>query len=678
MAYVPHAIHCVALEDGNDPSRIALSRADGSIEIWNIKDDWYQEIIIPGCNGTSVESLDWCKGRLFTGGLNAEITEWNLKSLCPKATLDSFGGAVWCLAVNHTRTQLAAGCEDGSVRLFDVTNDGLCYSKSLDQQQGRVLCISWHHNDYTLVTGASDSTVRVYNVSSGNCSLRITMDEFQSRSTLIWAICITRNFVIITGDSLGNTQFWDGIHGTLLQSFRAHLADVLAVCLNEEEDIVFSGGVDSKIVQFRQITNKNGVSTWVKAGSERMFSQDVRCLAILGTCRNEKFLISGGLDPNIMLYSINEFGRSAKRKISPFPHSPFVFLAATANVLMYQMASGLQFWQLEQTGVESTTSLRLPVHLADIKKKGDYHILCSAVSPCASWAAFSDVHHISLFKLSLATNGKSQVKITKVSPLPVELLPAKQLEFTPDSSKLIVATCQGLIQILAVEEAPHLLSTLKVPCQSKDSPSVYLVAVSNDMHWLACSDSAQTVSIFSLNKLKLKNTLPRLDSRVTAMAFQPETNNLAVICCNHKVYMFVPSSGKLTDWSRQALQHGLPKQWTTRPNKVINIEFHPSNHEIMLLQDDEMFTLLDLSEPLPDVDTVLYESKLVKYQKRKLKTNDVANKDHEQHAVKVCIKYSPLLYAGFAKDTSLVVTERPWKSIVEKLPPPLYRKKYGT
>ena len=40
--------------------------------------------IIPGCNGTSVESLDWCKGRLFTAGLHAELTEWNLNSLCPK------------------------------------------------------------------------------------------------------------------------------------------------------------------------------------------------------------------------------------------------------------------------------------------------------------------------------------------------------------------------------------------------------------------------------------------------------------------------------------------------------------------------------------------------------------------------------------------------------------------
>lgn len=99
---------------------------------------------------------------------------------------------------------------------------------------GRVLCLSWHLSDNTLVTGASDSTVRLYNVTSGmhllmlpitklfiwvtssedcsdnmdrfdgclislsvpnfigHCTLRITVDEFQSRSTLIWAIHMTR------------------------------------------------------------------------------------------------------------------------------------------------------------------------------------------------------------------------------------------------------------------------------------------------------------------------------------------------------------------------------------------------------------------------------------------------------------------------------------------------------
>ncbi|KAK2550404.1 U3 small nucleolar RNA-associated protein 4-like protein [Acropora cervicornis] len=560
----------------------------------------FAQKIIPGCNGTSVESLDWCKGRLFTAGLHAELTEWNLNSLCPKVTVDSFGGAVWCLTVNRGRTCIAAGCEDGSVRLFEITDDG------------RVLCVSWHQNDNMLVTGASDSTVRVFNVTSGmnfNC----------------W------NFVIVTGDSLGNTQFWDGKHGTLLQSFRAHMADVLAVCVNEEEDMVFSGGVDSKIVQFREITNKDGVSTWVKAGSERMFSQDVRCLATFSG--NQKTLISGGKTYMYLLKGTVQ--------------SPLVFLASAANILVHQKSNGLQFWKLEKTVDKSTASLRSPVHLVEIKKKGDYHILCSAISPCASWAAFSDVHHISLFKLSLETDGKSQVKVTKVFPLPVELLPAKKLNFTSDSSKLVIATCQGLIQILTLEDESRLMYTLKIPCESQDPLSISLVAVSEDGHWLACSDSTRTINIFSLKKRKLKNTLPRLDSPVTALAFQPGTNNLAVICCNHQLYVFKPSNARLTDWSRHALQHGLPEQWRTRRSKVINIEFHPRDHHIILLQDREMFTLLDFNEPLPNVDDILYESKL------------------------------PLLYAGFAKDASLVVVERPWKSIVERLPPPLYRKKYA-
>ncbi|KAJ7381451.1 U3 small nucleolar RNA-associated protein 4 [Desmophyllum pertusum] len=135
VEYVPQAIHCMAFEDSSEPSRLALSRADSSIEIWNFSENWYQETVIPGCDGTSVESLDWCRGRLFTGGLHANITEWDLISLHPKVTVDSFGGAVWCLSVNHARTHMAVGCEDGRVRLFEITADGLLYSKSLDQQE---------------------------------------------------------------------------------------------------------------------------------------------------------------------------------------------------------------------------------------------------------------------------------------------------------------------------------------------------------------------------------------------------------------------------------------------------------------------------------------------------------------------------------------------------------------
>lgn len=63
-----------------------------------------------------------------------------------------------------------------------------------------------------------------------------------------------------------------------------------------------------------------------------------------------------------------------------------------------------------------------------------------------------------------------------------------------------------------------------------------------------------------------------------------------------QVYLFKPSNGKLTKWSRQASELGLPKQWTERRSKVINIQFDPYCHDLMMLQDHSMFTILDLRQ----------------------------------------------------------------------------------
>ena len=82
--------------------------------------------------------MAWQGGRLFAGGLHSNITEWDLTTLSPLSTVDSFGGPVWAIEPNHSGTMLAAGCEDGCVKLFDIS-DGLVYTRSLDKQDGRWL-----------------------------------------------------------------------------------------------------------------------------------------------------------------------------------------------------------------------------------------------------------------------------------------------------------------------------------------------------------------------------------------------------------------------------------------------------------------------------------------------------------------------------------------------------------
>lgn len=135
-----------------------------------------------GGDDQSVESLAWAYPpsssseedsstaaplRLFSAGLNARLTEWDLTTLEPKAQCDSYGGAVWCIRVNPSGTLLAAACDDGCVRLYDIADGAFTYLRSFDKTKLRILSLDWSPSGNTLLTGSADSSVRKWDVSTG-------------------------------------------------------------------------------------------------------------------------------------------------------------------------------------------------------------------------------------------------------------------------------------------------------------------------------------------------------------------------------------------------------------------------------------------------------------------------------------------------------------------------------
>lgn len=56
-----------------------------------------------------------------------------------------------------------------------------------------------------------------------------------------------RNGDIVSGDSSGSTQFWDGQLGTLLQAHTRHKADVLALAASPSHRSVFAAGADGQV-----------------------------------------------------------------------------------------------------------------------------------------------------------------------------------------------------------------------------------------------------------------------------------------------------------------------------------------------------------------------------------------------------------------------------------------------
>jgi WD40 repeat protein len=59
-----------------------------------------------------------------------------------------------------------------------------------------------------------------------------------------------RDGSIVSGDSSGSTQFWDGKQGTLIQVQTRHNADVLALAASPDHRSVFSAGADGQVPWF--------------------------------------------------------------------------------------------------------------------------------------------------------------------------------------------------------------------------------------------------------------------------------------------------------------------------------------------------------------------------------------------------------------------------------------------
>lgn len=193
------------------------------------------------------------------------------------------------MATNPTNTQLALGCEDGCVRLIDITGGALAHSRRFDRVKAKLLSIAWgppsppaapasrqvschssfhlswlkvyqdadssdddededEWTDSWLVTGGSDSSLRKWDAKTGRSLERMTVDKARGERTLVWTVGVLAyvfyyrippynclhlysDGTIVSGDSFGTVKFWDARTSTQLHSFTAHGADVLCLAI---------------------------------------------------------------------------------------------------------------------------------------------------------------------------------------------------------------------------------------------------------------------------------------------------------------------------------------------------------------------------------------------------------------------------------------------------------------
>ncbi|KAI9523126.1 hypothetical protein NQZ68_030170 [Dissostichus eleginoides] len=670
--YMPTAIRAMAFNPRTE--RLAVARADGALEIFNFADNYFQEKVIPGQDGRAAEALCWLGQRLFSAGLNGEITEYDLENLRPRYTVEAYGGPIWSISSNSQGTLLAVGCEDGTVKIFEILEERIQFQRNLDRQKGRIISLCWHPSGTLIAAGMMDM-IKIFDAESGRATHRLLVERgvgaSKSREVVVWSIAFLSDHTIISGDSAGKVQVWDGLTGTLVRTHLVTKWDVLALSSSQDESSVVAGTSEGTVVQFQFLSSNVGPQDkeWVRTRTFKNHSHDVRGLAHTDTA-----VVSGGMDTQLVVRPLldkveKNTQESALRKIA-FPHRSLVCCAKKAGLLLFQFPDHLELWRLGESNGHGSPGDSLPVKrkpekLIQLKRKGEDHIRCSALSPCGGWLAYSTVTSFRLYRLQ-----NNSISVTKVSRLPKDLRSAQQLCFSSDSTKLFASSSHSSVLVVALNQSEcKYLHTLRP--KSGSSQPVHLLCVSEDGKWLATANTDCQIHVFNLDKLKLHCTVPVYSSCPTAIAIHPTNSNLVVVHADQQIFEYSLVQKEYTEWSRKLQKQGLHPLWVERDTPITHIAFNPKNPAHIILHDTFMFCIIDQNLPLPEAKTPLYNQMT-------LRSLPESERIMHSHAFKICKNFQHLLCVRLLEDHSLVVVERPLLDILSQLPAPVRQKKFAT
>uniref|UniRef100_A0A6Q2YNC7 UTP4 small subunit processome component n=1 Tax=Esox lucius TaxID=8010 RepID=A0A6Q2YNC7_ESOLU len=629
--YMPTAIRAMSFNAHTE--RLALARVDGSVEVFNFADRYFQEKVIPGKDAHSIEALCWVGGRLFSAGLHGEITEYDLENLRPKYSLEAYGGPIWTIISNPQGTHVAIGCEDGTVKLFEVLAEGVQFERNLDRQKGRIISLSWHPSGTRIAAGMMDM-IRVFDVLTGD------VGGCKSRETVVWTVVFLSDHTIFSSDSAGKVQVWDGHTGTLVKTHQLTKWDVLALSVSKDESSVVAGTSEGTVVQFQFIAPnlQQQEKEWVRTRTFKNHTHDVRALVEIGTA-----IVSGGMDTQLVVRPLLEKFEekcfaSGLRRIH-FPHRNLVSCAQKARLLLLQFPGQLELWRLGESDGHGKPGDILPLKtkpekLLYLKRKGKDHICCSALSSCGGWLAYSTVSSVRLYRLQTDNN----ISITKVLQSP---------------------GCLGMWSLPVRTMTTELGLALHLPVTLKETQSKLCIT-------LAIPFSHNHVSLFQLHCM-----VPMYSSCPSAMGIHPTTNNLTMVHADQQIFEFSIAEKQYTVWSRKLQMQGLHNLWLNRDTPVTHVTFNPKNPDQILLHDMYMFCIIDQSLPLPDQKTQFYNQMT-------LRSLSEQERPSHLHAFKVCKSFQDLMCMRLLDDQSLVVVERPLMAINSQLPAPVRQKKFAT
>ncbi|XP_074029648.1 UTP4 small subunit processome component l(3)72Dn [Leptinotarsa decemlineata] len=655
----PRAIRCMSLHRSS--KKLAVSRSDASIEIWNLNNIWFLERTISStAENFSIEGLAWCGNKLFSTGLHGLLVEYNLYRLCLEKKWAVTGEAAFCLDVDKEESRIAVGTEQGYLNIFSLNEDGVSFEKFCDKQEGRIMCLKFSYNGKFVVSGSIDA-IRIWDVQSGHAIHKMTTGRSETnKPTIVWCVEVTEDFTIISGDSRGRLTFWDGNIGSQVESYQSHRSDILAISLSDNS--LYCAGADPNIINYQKISVKGGAQKWVKSIQRKIHDHDVNALVI---CDNK--LYSGGADGYL---SCSFHPPKTLLKLPPLLQDPCVHVSQEAKYVMLQYPKHIELWGLgksqnTEASYRGMVSLEKdPKKLLVLQRVGKgcddeerEGVICCCVSDDGHWIMYSTSLGIRLFQFLYEENVPN---FMKVADLEHENEPCIRSIFTPNNCQMITAPNTGglIVYDLHKNGRASVSQTIKL----KDKwDSITFMTISACGKYLIIGDPTSNIAIFTwMSKMKQwvnHCKLPKYKCPPTAMAVHPTMLYLIIAYSDNKIIEYDIRKKQLTQFSRQQ------NEVKSRGYPFRNITFDPRAEHIIILHDDSSITIINKQK-----NSAENKSKIAK----------VDGSEKSELSIQTVKKYKHLVHLEWLGEDEMIAVEVNPIALIEQLPPAFSENTFGS
>ncbi len=653
----PQAGQCLAY--CADSGLLALSREGGDIEVWDVlqacavlRRRFYAD------EETSVESLAFARPkRLFSCGLHGLVVEHDLDSLSTRRKYAvSASGPAWCIEYNAKSARLAVGTEDGQVSLYKVTPDEeeIDFDKTLDKQDGRILCLVWHKSGDYLATGSPD-TIRFWDTRSGHVLRRMaTGRDEKFRETIVWSVALTDDFTIVSGDSRGKTCFWDAKVGALNDAYQSHKADILAVCLNKDQNLAIAVGADPTMVHFQPLAQQqHRRRRWVKAMHRSLHTHDVRAAIFL---HDNHFLASVGVDAALALGNI----RTKTTALYPpleTTANPSVALAPQANVILLRNRRNVEVWRLgstlssAETANEEGNALNLdsePLKILQLEAKET--IRCAAIASGGSSLAYATYSMLRSYKLDL-----QKPSLFKVPILGAEIGVIQHLGFHNNATLFAVSQSADFHLLNLENDTATNTSTISLHVETALKSGVANLAF--NAFTVVMADFDGNVVTFNAKKRRQIAILPHYkEAVITCLNLDSDSNYVAITYANRRAVLCCAQSGCLL----HTLSENLPHRFFNRKSPFRGI--HLETDKWILYDDSEI---------------AVVEKAPVKPTTPKSAKKGIKQMPAQSFTVTFKNQYRHLAHFERISSGCFVAVEVRQESFEEQMPPSIRLKKFG-